>query len=159
MLSRHLALWCSPTYMLVACGLGDVCTDASFEHSLTPVITGLVLHSQLEEDPWLLVFDVSFTDADGDLVGGNAELYINGAKKPGATQPLRDLFRQSAVSDDSTSGHFSLPLRFDETMPDGAQVQLGLQLVDASGYRSRCYSLTIDFSVSPVLSTQAKTCI
>ena len=113
-----------------------------------PVITDFNLVDTLNGDPWTLIFSVAFTDSNGDLGKlGKAELFLNGNDEPERID-LEEIFSQSAVASDATEGTLAVPLRFGETVTDGTQVNLGLQLLDANSFRSNCYSLELFFEVA-----------
>lgn len=114
------------------------------------MITDFGLYGQLDGDPWTLIFEIAFDDRDGDLGDGKADFYLGGQAGAGASINLRDPFRQSALPLNATSGRFGVALRFGDTVSDGSNLLMGLQLLDAAGRRSNCYSTTVTFSVTDV---------
>jgi hypothetical protein len=105
---------------------------------------------QIPGDPWTVVFGIEFEDRNGDLgSGGRAEFYLNDNDEP-TPQELDSVFRQSGLASDAESGAMWVTLRFaDETVDDGTRVRLGIQLVDAAELRSNCFTLDLEFDVSP----------
>ena len=112
-----------------------------------PIITDFSFVESLRGDPWTLIFSVSFTDSNGDLGQlGKAEIFLNGNDTPERIE-LQEIFSQSAVDSGATQGTLALPLRFGESLSDGTQVNLGLQVLDANSFRSNCFSLDLLFGV------------
>lgn len=102
-----------------------------------------------DADPWQVVFALEFEDTNGDLADGTANFYVGGNEQ--ASQiALLGIFRQAGLPESATQGRLGIPLRFSETVPDGARVTLGTQLVDADAARSNCYANDIHFDVDPV---------
>jgi hypothetical protein len=135
---------------LVACG-PPPCPEVATEADTAPVLTEFDVFSQLADDPWTVVFVISFEDSDGDVGVGAAEFFLNGNTSATAV-PMFDLFRQSSLPVDATSGRIAIPLRFREDVQDGAGVKIGVQVVDGAASRSNCYSLDLSFAVEPVAS-------
>lgn len=127
----------------LACG--DV--DPPSTIASAPSIVDATLASQLAEDPWTLVLTLDFSDSDGNLAAGEASFYLGGDANSRSTQPLVTAFKQSALAEDATSGQLVVPLRFDDNVRDGADVDLGIQLSDGGGLHSNCYGLTLHFEV------------
>lgn len=134
--------------VFAGCG-PEPCTDAPSPSSDAPALTAFELDHQLDGDPWTVIFRLAFTDADGDLSGGQARLYLNGAST-GDGIPLVDLFWQYALPPDASSGELGLPVRFEDTVQDGAKVLVGMRLVDGEGHLGNCGSFEMDFAVHPV---------
>jgi hypothetical protein len=133
-----------------ACGGGHCAGLEADESPGTPVVDNFwVLEQQIPGDPWTVLFGVDYTDDDGDLGTGSAEFYLN-ESKDAAVQDMVDAFRQSGVQPGQTSGSVWMALRFSDTVDDGTHVTLGLQLVDAAGHRSNCYTVELRFDVEPV---------
>lgn len=133
-----------------ACGGGHCAGLEADEAPGTPVVDNFwLLEHQIPGDPWTVLFGVDYTDDDGDLGTGSAEFYLNENKQP-AVQDMVDAFRQSGVQPGETLGSLWMALRFSETIDDGTDVTLGLQLVDAAGHRSNCYTVELRFDVKPV---------
>lgn len=133
------------------CGTGAATCGSHFasDSELAPVVTKFELRSQLDGDPWTLIFAASFEDANGDLGPlGQAKFYLGGEEA--ASLPLSELFRQSGVAQDATEGVLALPLRFSESVQHGAQVVLGLQFLDSNSFASNCYGLGLEFNVEEV---------
>jgi hypothetical protein len=128
----------------LACG--DV--NAQSTDLRAPVILDADLASQLEQDPWTIVLTMDFADTDGNLAAGAITFYLGSSAGSAATQDLLSSFKQSALAETATSGTLVLPLRFDETVRNGAQVDLGMQVVDGEGLHSNCYGLTLAFEVN-----------
>lgn len=127
------------------CG-GDDCSEAPSSSPNAPVVTLFDLRGQLDGDPWTLIFEVAFEDEDGDLSAGRAEFFLN-AERSDTSVALFDVFRQTGLEPDATRGKLGIPLRFADTVQDGASVRLGVQLVDEADHRSNCYSFDLAFSV------------
>jgi hypothetical protein len=136
-----------------ACG-DEYCAglEANGEPGTPAVESFWVLEHQIEGDPWTVLFGADFTDEDGDLGGGVAEFYLNQSAKP-AVQEMEDAFRQSGVQEGETAGSVWMALRFADTIEDGTGVTLGLQLVDAAGHRSNCYTVELRFDVEQVAAS------
>ena len=144
------------TFALIAClspALSACGTDSSACGSilkstseLAPKITDFDLNKQLEGDPWTLIFAATFEDSNGDLGEvGQARFYLAGEEA--ATLSLKEIFAQNGVDADANEGVLAMPLRFSETVSDGAQVVLGLQLFDSNSFASNCYSLGLEFNL------------
>jgi hypothetical protein len=109
--------------------------------------------SQIPGDPWTILFGVDFEDQNGDLAAGSAESYLNDSTTA-ATQTLDQVFRQSGLVADATSGSMWITLRFAEnTVDNGARIKLGLQLIDAADQRSNCFTLDLEFAVKTAADT------
>lgn len=133
-------------------GCGDTrCGDQERSSSdRAPVLTDFyVLDREIPGDPWTVLLGATFTDTDGNLEGGVADFYLNN-DSDATTQKLVDVFRQSGVTTNATAGDIWMALRFSPTVKDGADVRLGLQLADAGGERSNCYTLDLTFDVKTV---------
>ena len=112
-------------------------------------ITDFELNKQLDGDPWTLIFAATFEDSNGDLGElGQARFYLAGEEA--ATLNLDDIFIQNGVDAEANSGVLAMPLRFSETVSDGAQVVLGLQLFDGNSFASNCFSLGLEFNIDDV---------
>ena len=134
-----------------ACG-GNACGDVDASGaSSAPKVTKLELATQLEGDPWTTIFAASFSDSDADLALGEARFHLNESSSPSTVQPLRDVFRQSALDESATKGTLALALRFNPDIDDGSEVRVGLQLEDGAGHSSNCYGLTLEFDVRRAL--------
>ena len=132
---------------IAACGFGAVCTEEPTSSASSPTIIDLALVDALEDNPFQLVFSLSFEDSDGDLYGGQAEYFV-GSKLSGV-QSMKDLFRQSAVAETATSGTLAVSLQFsNEEISSGTrEVAFGMQILDDKEQRSRCFSLLLEFNV------------
>lgn len=130
---------------------GDRCAGREADEvSGAPVIDNFwVLDHQIPGDPWTVLFGVDYTDGDADLEAGVAEFYLNRNDEP-AVQEMAEAFRQSGVQPSQTSGSVWMALRFADTIEDGTDVTLGLQIVDAAGHRSNCYTVDLHFDVAPL---------
>ena len=131
-----------------ACNDSPCSDDGQLEAPAPQIDAVEVLQDRVPGDPWELVFVVRFGDADGDLEPGHAEVFL-GSNAP-TTLELNEIFRQSALAPTSTSGLLTLPLRFSDTVRDGTDVRMGLQLVDEAARRGNCYSMDLHFTVTPV---------
>jgi hypothetical protein len=136
--------------LLCGCGSDDnahCAQNPQNTFSEAPIITDFSLVETLKGDPWTLIFSLSFTDSNGDLGQlGKAEIFLNGNDTPERIE-LQEIFSQSAVESGATEGTLALPLRFGESLADGTQVNLGLQILDANSFRSNCFSLDLFFEV------------
>jgi hypothetical protein len=134
----------------VGCGDAHCGGKAGSNGDRAPVIEKFfVLDQQVPGDPWTVLYGVDFTAPEGTLGNGQAEFFLNNDNTP-TTQELADAFRQSGVALTETTGSLWMALRFASDVKDGTKVRLGLQLVDPAGDRSNCYTLDLEFSVSPV---------
>lgn len=128
-----------------ACGKSSGCPPGTSSPD-APQVTGLgLVTNAMPGDPWQLVFTVDFTDDDGDLGYGEAEVYLDDAATPTRLELFR-LFRESALAFEATSGQFMLPLHF-TGIADGDDVRLTLALIDQAQNRSPCYSADVAFQV------------
>ncbi len=136
---------------LNACGTDSSACGSILKSTsnLAPKITSFELNSQLDGDPWTLIFSATFEDSNGDLGEvGQARFYLGGEEA--ATLSLNDIFAQNGVDSEANTGTLAMPLRFSETVSDGAQVVLGLQLFDSNSFASNCYSLGLQFNIDDV---------
>ncbi len=140
-----VALW---QIGLVGCG-SSRCTEPATDAPEAPAVTVFDVHSQLDGDPWTVVFEIGFTDTDGDLGNGLAEFFLGGELSE-VSRLLFDVFRQSGVPLDATDGAIAIPLRFGEDISDGASVRFATQLIDEAGNRSNCASFELTFDVEPL---------
>jgi hypothetical protein len=132
---------------LLAAGCDDEhCAEAMSETDSAPVIETFELIGQLDNDPWTRIFATSFSDGNGDVGDGLAEFHLNGVKS-GSSLELFEVFRSSGVPSGARSGRIAFPLRFSDTVQDGDEAWLGLQLLDASEQRSNCSALRLHFDV------------
>jgi hypothetical protein len=138
----------APAY---GCG-ADACAEAEPDESDdAPEVSSVkLLEDAVPGDPWEIVFVTTFRDTDGDLGTGLAHVYLNGEPEPAIELPMRDVFRQSALALDATSGKVTVPLRFADTVPDGSEVRMGLMVVDAAGHESNCYRIDLEFEVKRI---------
>jgi len=141
-----------------ACGSNTCGGQARTEDGNAPAVTRFYVLSedkQIPGDPWTVLFGVEFNDITGDLgPGGRAEFYLN-SNTEASEQELDRVFRQNGLLPGATEGAFWVYLRFaEETVDDGTQVRLGVQLVDAAELRSNCYTLDLEFDVYPAASLE-----
>jgi hypothetical protein len=153
--SIFLIAW---VFLLGACGSeSSLCDDLSGSGSgNAPEIRNVDLVGQLEAptynlagdpDPWTAVFSLSFEDKDGDLGGGFADFYLGSAASVATSLDLADSFRQSGLAQTAESGVIGVPLRFGETGPGLKTTEIGMRVTDATGHRSNCKSLFLEFNV------------
>lgn len=136
---------------LAGCGTDSAACGSRIQSDsvLAPIVNNFQLKRQLDGDPWTLIFSATFEDSDGDLGGlGQAKFFLSGEEA--ASLSLDEVFRQSGIELDANDGTLALPLRFSETVADGAQVVLGLQLYDSNSFASNCYSLGLEFNVDDI---------
>ena len=103
----------------------------------------------IPNDPWTLVFGIDFVTAAKNLGTGRADFFLNDDTEA-TSQDFGDAFRQSGVPLDAEQGSVWMALRFVSSVADGAEVRLGLQLVDAASKRSNCFTLELAFDVEAV---------
>ncbi len=156
-LSNRLAATLLLPATLLAAGCGDSACEG-FERSTTdnaPVIEKLRLVSQLAGDPWTSIFGVAFTDSDGDLGSGSAhaEFFLNG--KTAASVDLSDIFQGTAVEPSARSGELAVPLRFSETVENGASATLGVQLISSG----KIYILSSAMVIKRTFSNTTGNCL
>ncbi|HSI04934.1 MAG: hypothetical protein ACAI38_15555 [Myxococcota bacterium] len=134
----------------VACDKPLACGDqvAVSDQPEAPRIVEVSLPTQLAQDPWTLVLALTFHDANADLSGGSVVFYLGSEGESAATQALLPAFKLSALDEGSVDGTLTVPLRFDDDVEDGTDVDLGLQLVDGASLRSNCYGLSLAFEVN-----------
>lgn len=128
----------------LACGDEVAVSDAPE----APRIVEASVPAQLAEDSWTVILAVTFHDANADLSGGSVVFYLESDGDSAATQALLPAFKQSALDEAAMDGTLTLPLRFDDDVEDGTEVDLGLQLVDGASLRSNCYGLSLAFEVN-----------
>ncbi len=138
-LAGLLGAGCDPPY----CGPA---TDVELVDDSPRIGDMRVLNDAVPGDPWEIIFVAEFSDDDGDLEGGVARVYLNGEDEP-IELDLFDVFRQGGLPPTAREGTLAMPLRFADTVPDGADVRVGTQLVDDEKHRSNCYGLDLEFSV------------
>ncbi len=168
MISRFCKLTAPISMALVFCAsCSSNCPTAEDEEPGAPIIVSLELLEQLEGDPWTLVMGIDFEDSDGNLgesvmndstvVGGYVEFYINGGDA-GGPLAVADAFTQRAYPLTQTSGKIAIPLRFSDSISNGAEIVLSAQLVDGDGLRSNCYSVELSFALNAVTASAAGRC-
>lgn len=145
------AFWLgAATLLAVGCGPAACPDDDPDVDEGNPVIEEIrLLQGVVSGDPWEMIFAIRFRDASGDLGQGKAKVFLNGSSKA-LEIDLFDTFRQSGLSLDSQAGTLTLPLRFKDSVDDGARVLMGTRLIDAAERRSNCYSLELRFDVRTV---------
>ncbi len=136
---------CICTLLCTACD-DEHCAEEQSASDGAPSIEDFELIGQLDGDPWTLIFASSFSDSDGDLAAGAAELHLNG-ERSGSSVELFDVFRSSGVPATAQTGRIAFPLRFSDSVQDDAEVWLGLQFLDARQQRSNCAALQLHFDV------------
>lgn len=114
-----------------------------------PKLTEFDVAGQIPTDPYTVVFRVGFEDRDGDLGQGGILFYLNGQASENQVL-LADRFRQHGLPLDAQEGEVGVPLRFKETLSDGAQVVIGAQLVDTNEQVSNCGAFNLSFTVTPL---------
>lgn len=137
--------------LVAACHDREACGDHANVSSdpAAPVIDSASVVSQLAEDSWTVVFGIDYEDSSGDLSQGDVVFYLNNSASNASTQDLAPAFKQSAIAEGTPSGQLIVPVRFDSSgIHNGADVDLGLQLIDGAALHSNCYGLTLKFEVS-----------
>lgn len=147
-----LVLLCAALTPAAACnrascdGLHNPTLSAS-----APVLTHVEMLDSQPNNPWALVFAVSFTAPQGQVGDGNVLVYT-GANEP-ASLPLENAFASSGLSFAATTGRIAVPLTLSQGgVQDDAVVRLGFQLEDGQKQYSNCYSMDIhvDIGQAPV---------
>lgn len=111
-----------------------------------PRLTYVEMLESQEDNPWGLVFALSFTSATGQVGQGNVLVYT-GANEP-AVLPLQDAFSSSSLSLSATTGRIAVPLTLSQGgVQDDTTVRLGFQVQDANEQYSNCYSLDIHIDI------------
>ena len=93
--------------------------------------------------PTDLQFALEFFDGDGDLGGGTLELYVQ--ERASGSIPSRELFgaQSPPVARDATRGVLEFVVGLEPSIPAGARVRVGVELVDAEGRRSNRPSIEL----------------
>ncbi len=144
---KFWALGVALALVLSVQGCRSACDAAATSSDNAPEVVNFDLFGQLDGDPWTLIFEIQFTDANGDLGGGRAEFFTQGSRSGGDVE-LNRPFLQAGLDLSAREGTIGIPLRFGEGgVNDGDSTRLGVQLVDLNGDRSNCFSLRLDFSV------------
>jgi hypothetical protein len=134
---------------LSACDQQELCDGRKQSSGVTaPVIDKFAFVRQETNDPWLLIFALDFSDNDGDLSQGTADVFLAG-DAPHAIN-MHDLFNKSEVLPEAQSGTLGLDLRFSDSISDGTKGDLQVQISDGASQRSNCYEITLGFSVEKV---------
>jgi hypothetical protein len=127
-----------------ACG-----SAADFAHG-RPKIDKVSAPSQSSQDPYTLLFTVTFTDTDGDLgMKGTLHLLVDDLEN--STRPLSELFAAQSPSLDqaATQGDIDLPVQLDaNSLTDGQKVKIGFYLVDAAGLKSNVPYVVLQVMIS-----------
>ena len=137
--------------MAIACGTchcgSSECDGTAYVPSANaPMIVGMDLTQQIQNDPWRLVLATDFVDYSGDLGTGMVHFYSNHNTAPTLSQSLATIFESSGGLDpNSVQGRVALLLRFPQTTVSNSQLHLGTQLVDAAQNRSNCYVMDLRF--------------
>jgi len=145
-----------PALVLLALWIGNVGCFSDFspclghpgsESEVAPIIESFSMVGQLDDDPWTVIFKLSFRDLDGNVGKlGSLKVFLNSDKELDALE-LRDLFQASRIELESKAGDMALPLRFEHSQPESARVLVGVQLVDGDGLRSQCASLDLSLII------------
>lgn len=108
-----------------------------------PRIDWLRYLQQEPSAPTDLQFALAFADSDGDLGGGTLDLFIQ-ERLTGAIASS-ELFpvQSPPVDPDATRGVLEFVVGLDPTLPPGARVRVGVELVDAEGRRSNRPSIEL----------------
>lgn len=129
-----------PFALVLACGTSREDWPAG-----SPRIDDVNFIEQTPQDPNRLVFDLAFTDTDGDLAGGMLFLSLNG--REASTLAVADVFASQApaIEPTATEGTFDVFVTVAGTVSAGDELDVGFRLEDA-GQRA---------SNEPVITLQA----
>lgn len=130
-----------------SCG-AELCAGVMSEDPNAPRITKLEVVGQQDSDPWNLILSVTFSDTNGDLGAGVAELFMDSA--PAFNQRIDELFRARGLAMNATAGVVGIAARFSESSTANQTVDLAVQLTDEADLRSNCSSLTLEITVNPI---------
>ncbi len=110
---------------------------------LAPQVTDLRYVDQVPQRPLVLRFDVTFTDADGDLGLGTLHLLLDGEERSELSMDEVFAAQVPSLPRDSTQGHFQVLIELDPPIADGREIEVGLWLVDRAGAQSNEPSVTL----------------
>ena len=100
-----------------------------------PRVTSFSFDKQFPGDPYTAIFVFSFSSTDGSMGRGKAQFFV-GSKTEPVTMQMSDLMSAVELPRNSTSGEVAAALRFSDDVPDGANVRMGLVLVDENDRKS-----------------------
>jgi len=101
-----------------------------------PRVDWLRYLQQEPTEPTELQFALAFVDDDADLSGGRVDLFVQDRQT--SSLGAQDLFAAQSppLPDTATSGVLEFVVALDPSVPPGATVRVGVELVDAAGERS-----------------------
>lgn len=104
--------------------------------SARPRILDLVYLGQSPKSLQVLLFEIAFDDADGDLGQGFVDVFISGGTTP---MPMHFFLLQAGVSSKAKFGRFVLPVQIEfqgQGQSFATRFEIGFQLRDALGHKS-----------------------
>jgi len=133
---RANALGWATGFALLTAALGCGAGGPEDWPSGRPRIDRLRFLQQEPTAPADLQFALEFVDGDGDLAGGELELFIQ--ERSTATRSLAELFDSQSppMAPDVTRGTLEFVARLQPDIPVGATVRVGVELIDGAGRRS-----------------------
>jgi hypothetical protein len=143
MLYRLKSLWAFFLALAVSCG-NDPAIDIGKPWDLASGAPRILEVTYLRQSPaakQVLVFEIKFEDADGDIAEGHVEIFLNQSKANTTRLPLKPLMLQNEVPLGAKLGSFLVPVEIFLSGP-GSEAQremkfeIGLQLTDGSGDKS-----------------------
>jgi hypothetical protein len=117
-----------------------------------PTLTLVEMLPSQPDNPWGLIFAVSFEGGAGHVADGNLLIYT-GAGLP-ASMPLQNAFAAESLDFAAEAGRVAVPLSLSQGgVQDDTIVRLGFQLEDAAQKYSNCYTLDIHVDISLAAAT------
>jgi hypothetical protein len=110
-----------------------------------PRVEELRYLGQAKDSTLVLLFEVDFSDDNGDLNEGRLETFINDRATRLSQQPLAPLLLESGISPTATTGTFDLALEiaFVDGVEVGASFDVGTRIVDAQNHVSDTETVTL----------------
>jgi hypothetical protein len=139
---------CALVCALVSCNRAPCAgLHAQSDDPDAPTLTYVEMLPSQPNNPWGLVFGLSFEGGAGKVSDGNLLLYA-GADMPN-TLALQDAFAASALDFGATAGRIAVPLALAQGgVKDDTVVRLGFQLEDGQGRFSNCFSMDVHIDIS-----------
>lgn len=109
-------------------------------------VTDFRFDGQFPSDPFTVVFSFAFEAGEAGLgERGQAQFFVGSSTTP-VTLRMADLFASSDVPRTARGGELGAAFRFSgDDIPDGAVVNMSLQLVDDAGKRSNKATVQMKF--------------
>lgn len=134
--------------LALVCGFVSGCGPQAFidmgelepEMTMKPRIVNIEYLGQSKVSSQVLLFELEFDDADGDVDDGFVDIYVGQNLSKKTQLALKPLMLQALIAPKATSGRFPLPIQviFDNTSGGFSRTRfsIGLQLRDQLGHAS-----------------------